>query len=168
MGDNKRAGGAAAAVKSKAAKTDGQICNDAHTFFSRMAAGKVAKATDEQKADAKAGLEVYKSLNKDERVLFAKKLQDSKTSKSFGWVKDFKQSISKDRVDKNKVVAKYMTRKAKTFPSWEFKKDLEWIPEESLPSVTEASLGLRFRIMEMMCEWPNHKDVIRIDMRSCI
>ena len=124
MGDNKRPGAAAAAVKSKAAKTDSQICNDAHTFFSRMASGRVAKATDAMQADAKAGLEVYKTLNKDEKVLFAKKYLDSKTSKSFGWVKDFKQSISKDRVDKNKVVAKYMTRKARTFSSWEFKRIL--------------------------------------------
>jgi hypothetical protein len=120
MGDNKRPVSGAAAVKSKAAKTDSQLANDAQTFFRRIATGQVAKATDANVQDAKAGLEVFNTLNKDERVLFAKRLQETKANKNFAWVKDFKQTISKDRLDKNKVIAKYMTRKTRMFPSWEF------------------------------------------------
>ena len=109
----REAGTAPVAAKSKAAKSDGQVANDAQTYFRRLAQGQVAKATDEQRAEAKTALEVSGILNREEKVQFAKKLQDTKATKNFGWVKDFKQSISRDQIDKNKVVSKYSTRTCK-------------------------------------------------------
>ena len=138
MGDNKRPAATPAAAKSKAAKTDLQEQNAAQTYFRRLAQGQVAKASDAMVCDAKAGLEVYNTLNREEKTIFAKKLQDTKASKNFGWVKDFKQSLSRDRVDKNKVIAKYMTRKSRMFQSWEWNENHQWKSEESVTSVSEA------------------------------
>ena len=70
----------------------------------------MAKAIDEQVAQARSALDVFGTLSREGKVQFAKKLQDTKAAKNFGWVKDFKQSISRDQIDKNKVVSKYMTR----------------------------------------------------------
>ena len=84
--------------------------NDAQQFFKRFAGGKVKKASDEQVEQCKAGLEMFKGLTKSEKLEFAKKVEETKNSKSFGWVRDFRQSLAVSRSEVQQSTENYYTR----------------------------------------------------------
>ena len=84
--------------------------HNSQTTLARLAGGKVAKATEQQVQDAKQGLEVYKTLSKDDRLEFAKKVEQSKTNKDFSWTRTFVETLRAQKRVSEGVVENYYTR----------------------------------------------------------
>lgn len=100
----------ASAAQKRPLSADQRQVNDAHTFFKRIADGKVKKATPEQVEQCKAGLEMFKGLSKSEKMEFAKRVEDTKATKAFGWVKEFKTSLNVTKTELHKSKENYYTR----------------------------------------------------------
>ena len=114
----------ATAAKAKAEKSTGILAadnkrkhteeqralNDAGTLLKRMATGQVKKSNEEQISCAKAGLDLLKTLGKDEKVAFAKRVEQTKANKNFAWVREFKESLSSKTLSTDGVLENYYTR----------------------------------------------------------
>ena len=85
--------------------------HNAITHMKRVAEGKVAKASDENVKDAKAAVELYKGFfSKEEKLEFAKKVEGSKASKNYSWVRTFKETMKTRKTESSGVIENYYTR----------------------------------------------------------
>ena len=99
----------------KKTKTDEQrAVNDAQTYLTRVQAGKVAKVPGDSMEDAKVGLDILRTCTKAGKLEFAKKVEQSKASKNFAWVRDFKETMTTSQVTVEGVHENYYTRIVKT------------------------------------------------------
>ena len=111
MPDPKLAADADPATKKQRTYTpEEKQTHNAHTLMKRMAEGKVAKASAENVADAKIALDVYKGLTKDDRLEFAKKVEASKGTKQYNWVRTFTESLRAQKRIAEGVIENYYTR----------------------------------------------------------
>ena len=68
------------------------------------------KDSPEFKSLAKEALTVYGALDAAGKDDFTKRFQVTKNAKNLGWVRDFKESLNKKKIDQMDVIQKYMTR----------------------------------------------------------
>ena len=101
---------APAAKKSKTEKDVTVKFNEARTLLSRTASGYYKSATQEQKDDAQAGMDMLKTCSKDEKMAFALKMEQTKGNKTFAWVRDFKESLKSTSHTSQSVLENYYTR----------------------------------------------------------
>ena len=104
------AGGEAANKRKRVYSETEKSVHNAHTTMTRLASGKVKGATEEQVADAKYGLHVYKTLGKDDRLEFAKKVEGSKGNKNFSWTRNFTETLKASKKTTELVTENYYTR----------------------------------------------------------
>jgi hypothetical protein len=91
-------------------KREAQDINDARTKLARIAGGQL-KATEEQKADAKTGLDTLANLQgKDEKLEFALKVKASKSSKDYSWTRTYKEQLRYQKRTAEGVLENYYTR----------------------------------------------------------
>ena len=90
--------------------TDGQLKSQCLNYFTRVQNGQVAKATDEQKAEARDAVATMQKLGDKDKVDFAKAFFSAKQTKDFGFLKDYNQKIGAKRLDGEKVLENYFTR----------------------------------------------------------
>ena len=69
-----------------------------------MQNGQVAKATDEQKAEAREAVVTMQKLGDKDKVDFAEAFFSAKATKEFGFLKDYSQKISAEKLDGEKIV----------------------------------------------------------------
>ena len=89
---------------------DEKAVHNAQTYMKRMAAGRTSKATEENMADAKVAVELYSGLTNQDRLEFAKKVEASKSSKNYQWVRTFKETLRAQKKTTEGVVENYYTR----------------------------------------------------------
>ena len=95
----------------KKVKTDdSRAVNDAQTYMNMLVDGKVRNATEEQVALAKIGKDILKTCNKEDKVAFARKVEQSKGSKNFAWVREFRESLSSKTLTTETAKENYYTR----------------------------------------------------------
>ena len=108
----------AAAAKSQPAGTkrthsdESKSINDTQTFFKRIADGKKKSATPDQIQDAQVGFDLLTSggLTREQKFEFAQKLQTTKSTKNYQWVREFHASIQVTKEEKEGVLENYYTR----------------------------------------------------------
>tara|TARA_B110000196_G_C20870557_1_gene531820 strand:- start:227 stop:700 length:474 start_codon:yes stop_codon:yes gene_type:complete len=110
----------AAAAKSQPAASgtkrthsdESKSINDTQTFFKRIADGKKKSATPEQIQDAQVGFDLLTSggLTREQKFEFAQKLQTTKSTKNYQWVREFHASIQVTKEEKEGVLENYYTR----------------------------------------------------------
>jgi hypothetical protein len=88
--------------------------NDAGTFLRRVVNGKVANVTPQMQIEAQAGLDMLKTCTKTGKVEFAQRVEQSKASKNFAWVRDFKETMETKKTTYEGVHENYYTRIVKT------------------------------------------------------
>ena len=98
----------------KKVKTDDRAINDARSLMKRVSDGRYALSSPEAVANAKMGLDLLKTCGKDEKLAFAKKLEQTKGNKSFAWVREFKESMKQSSTNKEGVKENYYTRNVMT------------------------------------------------------
>ena len=98
----------------KKPKTDAQAINDAKTLMKRVSEGKYALSSPEAVANAKMGLDLLRTSGKDEKLAFAKKLEQTKGNKSYNFVREFKESMKQSSTNKVGVKENYYTRNVMT------------------------------------------------------
>ena len=84
--------------------------NDARTLMNRVSTGKYKDLSPETMADAKMGLELLNSANRNEKIAFAKKVADTKGSKCFNWIRTFQESLTAQSTTSQAVVENFYTR----------------------------------------------------------
>ena len=92
------------------AYSDGQLKSQCKNFFTRMAAGEVKKASDEQVQEAKAGLNTFNELEEQDKAQFAKAFYSNKGTKTFGFIKDYSEKIKASKTVTQNMEENYMTR----------------------------------------------------------
>lgn len=102
--------GESEAKKRRTFTPEEQQTHNAHTLMKRIAEGKVVKASAENIADAKIALDVYKGLTKEDRLEFAKKVEASKGSKQYNWVRTFAETLRAQKRTTEGVIENYYTR----------------------------------------------------------
>lgn len=101
----------AAAQPAKRQKTgETRTLNDAHTAVKRVADGKVARATDQQIQDAKAGVEMFRTPSRQGTFEFTKMVEHTKGSKNLEWMRKFWQNLTSTNTTKEGANQKYYTR----------------------------------------------------------
>ncbi len=90
--------------------SDGQLRSQCTEFFSRVATGKVAKATTVQVAEAHEALETMASLDERDKTEFAKAFYSNKGTKDFGFVKDYTQKVTAVKKVSQDLEENYFTR----------------------------------------------------------
>ena len=94
---------------------DAKQLNDCRTYFNRVADGKHKKATAGQIEDARIALSILRESPEDMKKEFAGKFNDSKTHKSFGWVKTFKEEMKSRTTRQQGTIENYYTRTGSHF-----------------------------------------------------
>ena len=94
----------------KKAKTSGQNINDCQTFFNRVASGKMVTATPAQKAEASQALKTLTALDDGDKAEFAKKFIDTKKTKQFGWMREYREKVTFEKDVTEGFRENYMTR----------------------------------------------------------
>jgi hypothetical protein len=84
--------------------------NDAGTLMKRIADGKLKSASAECIKDAQFGLNILKNSPKDAKLEFAKKVEQTKGSKSFAWIRTFTESLKSKATTFEGVHENYYTR----------------------------------------------------------
>ena len=98
----------------KVKSVEQRAVNDAQTFLKRVSDGKVTNSTPEMQIEAKAGLDMLKTCTKTGKVQFAARVEQSKASKNFAWVRDFKETMETKKTTSEGVHENYYTRIVKT------------------------------------------------------
>ena len=96
--------------KARSYTEDERAVHNAHTYMKRMAEGRTTKATEDNVADAKQAMELYSGLTDQDRLEFAKKVESSKSSKNYQWVRTFKETLRKLKRTTEGVKENYYTR----------------------------------------------------------
>ena len=84
--------------------------NDMLTFFGRVQTGQFKKSSDAQKQEAKEALSVYTELGTAEREQFVQSFQNNKHTKTFGFIKEFREKLTARKLTEESLTEKYMTR----------------------------------------------------------
>ena len=98
------------AKKQKLLAPDQRLMNDGQTLLKRCADGKVKGASAEQVQLAKQGLDIMKTLGRDDKMEFAKKVEQTKGSKNFAWVRTFSEHLKTRNTTRDGVIENYYTR----------------------------------------------------------
>jgi len=94
----------------KKAKTDKQSINECQTYFNRVSSGQMVLATDNQKAEATVALKTLTALDDGDKAEFAKKFIDTKKTKQFGWIREYREKITFEKDVVEGFKQNYMTR----------------------------------------------------------
>ena len=75
-----------------------------------MSSGFFVTASEEQKAESAEALNTFKNLETDDKADFAKKFLDSRKTKQFGWMRQYRENMTVDKEVEGKYNESYMTR----------------------------------------------------------
>jgi len=90
--------------------SDAMLKGQVTTYFTRFVTGKVKKAGDEEVANAKEALATFSALDEGEKVGFAQAFAANKSTKSFGFIRDYSEKVKATKSVTEVVKEKYMTR----------------------------------------------------------
>jgi len=97
-------------AKKQKLQPEQRLMNDGQTLLRRYATGAVKSATPEQIADAKSGLDLMKTMGRDDKIAFARKVEQTKGAKSFAWVRTFTEDLKTKDSTHEGVIENYYTR----------------------------------------------------------
>ena len=88
----------------------GELKSQVTAYFRRVAKGGATKATETEKEEAQTALNTYSLLDEEDKIGFAKAFYNSKSSKSFGFIRDYTEKVSAVKKVNEKLNENYMTR----------------------------------------------------------
>jgi len=86
------------------------LMNNSQTTLRRYASGNMKNVSAEQVGDAKFGLEIMSKMGRDEKIEFARKVEQTKGAKNFAWVRTFTEDLKTKNSTHEGVIENYFTR----------------------------------------------------------
>ena len=96
--------------KARYQEEDEKKVHSAQVQLTKVAQGKISKYGSDGQEQAKEGLKIWATLTKEDKLDFAKKVEESKASKSFSWVRTYVETMRSQKRVAQGVVENYMTR----------------------------------------------------------